>query len=184
MHVNAITIDGGGKFMDKNENTINSGLTIRNFTSEDVDYVIKGHHMMYETEYGLTTDVWKSYVEDAVYDFIDHFDKEKECMLILHHDRAAMGSAAIRHADDNNAQFRFFLIEPELRGMGAGHLLFDSAMDFCREKGYKHVFLWTFSTLFAARHLYETKGFRITETHENNEWGTEKLVEERWDMNL
>lgn len=62
-------------------------------------------------------------------------------------------------------------------------MLFDKAIDFCREKGYKHVFLWTFSTLMAARHLYKTKGF-ITETHENNEWGTEVLEEEQWDMDL
>lgn len=170
--------------MDNNENTFKNGLTVRNFTSEDVDYVITGHHKMYEAEYGLNTDVWRSYVADAVHDFINQFDKEKDCMLILDHDGVPSGSAAIKHIDNDTAQFRFFLIEPELRGLGAGHILFDTTIDFCREKGYKHVFLWTFSTLFSARHLYETKGFRITETHENKDWGTEVLTEERWDMDI
>lgn len=169
--------------MDKKEHTMNNGLTIRNFTSDDVDYVITGHHEMYEAEYGLNTNVWKSYVADAVHDFVNKFDDEKDCMVILDYNRTPSGSAAIKHIDNNTAQFRFFLIEPELRGLGAGHMLFDKTIDFCREKGYKHVFLWTFSTLIAARHLYKTKGFNITETHENNEWGTE-VLEERWDMDL
>jgi GNAT superfamily N-acetyltransferase len=169
--------------MDKKENTMNNGLSIRNFISEDVDYVITGHHKMYETEYGLDTNVWKSYVADAVHDFIIQFDKEKECMFILDYNGNPSGSAAIKHIDDETAQFRFFLIEPGLRGLGAGHMLFDKTIDFCREKGYKHVFLWTFSTLMAARHLYKTKGFSIKETHENKEWGTE-VLEERWDMDL
>ena len=57
------------------------------------------------------------------------------------------------------------------------------AIEFCKGKGYKHVFLWTFSTLQVARHLYKSKGFMLTETHENNEWGT-PIIEERWDMEL
>jgi hypothetical protein len=51
------------------------------------------------------------------------------------------------------------------------------------EKGYRRVFLWTFSTLAAARHLYASKGFRITETHENSGWG-ETILEERWDLDF
>jgi len=51
-----------------------------------------------------------------------------------------------------------------MRGQGAGHKLLDMAVDFCKEKRYERVFLWTFSTLLAARHLYESKGFHITET--------------------
>ena len=45
------------------------------------------------------------------------------------------------------------------------------------------MFLWTFSTLMAARHLYERKGFLITDMHENTDWG-EKILEERWDLKL
>jgi N-acetylglutamate synthase-like GNAT family acetyltransferase len=177
-------IFNGSNCMDKKENTLNNGLSIRNFTLDDVDYVITGHHTMYETEYGLNTSVWKSYVADAVNDFVNKFDDKKDCMVILDLNGTPSGSAAIKHIDDDTAQFRFFLIEPGLRGLGAGHMLFDKTIDFCREKGYKHVFLWTFSTLMSARHLYKTKGFSITETHENNEWGTEVLEEERWDMDL
>lgn len=57
------------------------------------------------------------------------------------------------------------------------------ALDFCRNKNYQCVFLWTFSTLYAARHLYAKKGFTLTETQENNEWGA-PILEERWDILL
>ena len=169
--------------MDKNENMQNNGITIRNFTSEDVDFVISGHLKLYEMEYGLNTEVWKSYVKEGVYDFLNQFNKDKDCMYILDCNGVPSGSAAIKHIDEETAQFRFFFLEPELRGLGAGHKLFDMAIDFCIEKEYKNVFLWTFSTLYAARHLYKSKGFKVAETHENSEWGT-AIQEERWDLEL
>ncbi len=31
--------------------------------------------------------------------------------------------------------------------------------------------------------MYKNAGFKITETNENNDWGT-PVLEERWDLNL
>ena len=67
--------------------------------------------------------------------------------------------------------------------MGAGQRLFDQALAFCREKGYRRVFLWTVSAQKAARQLYAARGFTITETGENSEWGV-PVLEERWDLAL
>ena len=58
----------------------------------------------------------------------------------------------------------------------------DTAMLFCREQEYRHVFLWTIQILDAARHLYEKYGFIQTETKPNTEWTGETLLEERWDL--
>ncbi len=38
----------------------------------------------------------------------------------------------------------------------------EKALDFCRTRGYEHVYLWTFNGLNAARRLYERCGFRMT----------------------
>lgn len=57
------------------------------------------------------------------------------------------------------------------------------ALDFSREKGYRHIFLYTVSILETARHLYASYGFTLTETKENKEWGQD-LVEERWDLHF
>ena len=67
--------------------------------------------------------------------------------------------------------------------LGAGNKLLETALIFCKEKQYKHVFLWTFSNLEAARHLYAKKGFQRKETRENTEWGV-PVLEERWELNL
>ena len=104
-------------------------------------------------------------------------------MYILENNGVPSGCVAIAHVDEATAQLRFFFLEPEMRGRGAGHTLLDMAIEFCKEKRYGQVFLWTFSTLMAARHLYARKGFRITETRENNDWG-EPILEECWNLDL
>jgi len=81
------------------------------------------------------------------------------------------------------AQFRFLFLDSKIRGLGLGRKLLDMSIDFCKENEYKRVFLWTFSTLQAARYLYKNKGFTITETKENNEWGT-PILEELWEIDL
>ena len=81
------------------------------------------------------------------------------------------------------AQLRYFLLEPQARGKGLGHKLMDMALDFCRQKGYGHIFLQTCSDLLAARHLYKSYGFVLTDAHANLQWG-EDILEERWEMDL
>jgi GNAT superfamily N-acetyltransferase len=93
------------------------------------------------------------------------------------------GFIAIIRIDEQSAQLRWFLIEPEFRGMGLGRRLMSIAMEYCREKRFKKVFLWTFQGLDAACHLYETYGFRMTEQARNDVW-KKGIVEERWEVNL
>lgn len=47
------------------------------------------------------------------------------------------GSGAIVHTKEKAAQFRYFFLEPEMRGRGLGHKLMDRALDFCREKEHQ-----------------------------------------------
>jgi DNA-binding MarR family transcriptional regulator/ribosomal protein S18 acetylase RimI-like enzyme len=161
--------------------TINP-ITLRNFIEDDIDYVISRHRILYEEEYGLSS-VFGDYVEKGVHHFAEHYDREKECMIIPEMNGSPVGSIAIAKADDETAHLRYFLLEPETRGRGLGHKLVDMALDFCRKKGYTHVFLETISCLETARHIYFSKGFRITESHKNSTWGKD-ILEERWNLNL
>lgn len=158
-------------------------LTIRPFKKTDIEYVIDRQLSLYETERKFTSEVWKKYLTQGVLGLVDRFDPEKDCMFILECNGNPAGCVAITHAQENNAQFRYFFLEPELRGVGAGKRLLDTALNFCKEKGYKHVFLWTVSAQEAARSLYKKAGFEITETSENSDWGA-PVVEERWDMDI
>ncbi|MGZ7109431.1 MAG: GNAT family N-acetyltransferase [Methanobacterium sp.] len=162
---------------------ISKGIVIRPFTLDDVDFVISGQLKLYEAEYGFTSKIWKAYLTEGVHELVNQFDGEKDCIYILEHDGVPSGCAAIVHEDDNTAKFRFFFMDLKLRGLGAGRKLLEMSIDFCRERKYNHVHLWTFSTLNAARYLYKSKGFKITETRENNEWGT-PVLEELWELDL
>ena len=104
-------------------------------------------------------------------------------MYLLEKNGVSSGCVAITHVDEVTAQLRFFFLDPGVRGLSAGRKLLDRAIDFRMEKKYDHVFLWTFSTLMATRHLYTDKGFQITETHVNNDW-SKSILEERWNLDL
>lgn len=157
-------------------------ITIRNFSTDDIVYVISRHRTLYQDEYGLSS-IFGDYVDKGVHHFVKNFDASKECMLIPEIDDHPMGSIAIAKVDNKTAQLRYFLLEPGERGKGLGNKLVDMALGFCRDKGYTHVFLETISALKTARHIYKSKGFRITHTHENPEWGKD-VCEERWDLDL
>ncbi len=157
-------------------------VTIRTYRKEDISYVIRRHRELYEDEYSFG-DEFGDYVEKYVTEFDKQCDTEKENIWIAETEGKPVGMIAIVKVDDTTAQLRWFLIEPHMRGIGLGYRLMKTAVDFCREKGYNHVFLWTVSILEAARTLYKGFGFRMTESKANDTWGG-CLVEERWDMNM
>lgn len=77
------------------------------------------------------------------------------------------------HAEGEGAHLRWFIVSDALHGRGIGHRLIHTALDFCRQRGYQRVYLWTFEGLHAARHLYEQSGFQLVEQHRGTQWGTE-----------
>lgn len=157
-------------------------VTIRNFAAEDIHYVISRHCSLYEKEYGLTGS-FCDYVDAGVRQFAEHYDANWECMLIAETEKKPVGSIAIVKTTDTTAQLRYFLLEPAMRGRGLGNRLVNTTITFCREKGYKHIFLETISALTTARHIYKSHGFTLTSSHENFSWG-EAVMEERWDLKL
>jgi N-acetylglutamate synthase-like GNAT family acetyltransferase len=164
-------------------NKADPNIEIRPFTSDDVDYMISRQVNYFKEEYGFGTDVWRSYIADGVHELVDRFDPEKDAIYILEANGNISGCIAVTHREEGTAQMRYLFVEPALRGSGAGNELIRSVISFCGERKYEHVFLWTFSELAPARHLYVKNGFQITDTHENNEWG-HPISEERWDLNL
>lgn len=90
-------------------------------------------------------------------------------MLALHRDEAV--------------QLRYFLIEPEYRGIGLGRRLLALFKDFIREKGYKKAYLWTTHELTTAARLYAAAGFELTEEKESTSFG-KPLRERRYDLEL
>jgi len=165
------------------ENARKINIEIRTFTDDDIDYIISRQIDLYRIEYGFTSEKWIAYITDGVHELVDQFDSDKDSIFILEANGSVSGCIAVTHKEDGVAHFRFFFVEPEFRGLGAGSRLINTAINFCREKKYKSIYLWTFSKLQAARHLYSKNGFRITFTQENTDWGV-PIMEERWDLEL
>ncbi|OEF98136.1 bifunctional helix-turn-helix transcriptional regulator/GNAT family N-acetyltransferase [Desulfuribacillus alkaliarsenatis] len=158
-------------------------ITIRFFKdSNDIDYIVDKHRDIYGKEYGLGSE-FISYVEKYIRQFQQTHNKEKEAVWIAETNSKVVGAIAAVMVDDSTVQLRWFLLEPEVRGRGLGQRLMNVAIEFCRDKGYEHAFLWTLDKLDTARHLYRKYGFTITETKENNTWA-KNFTEERWDIKL
>lgn len=87
------------------------------------------------------------------------------------------------HAADEGAHLRWFVMSDALRGKGVGNQLMGTAIGFCRGRGYRRVYLWTFEGLNAARHLYEKNAFRLVEQQKGTQWGRE-VNEQRFELQL
>ena len=95
------------------------------------------------------------------------------------------GSIAIdgRDARAGAAVLRWFIVSDAVRGRGCGKRLLATAVDFCRDRRYPRISLWTFAGLDAARCLYERAGLRLAEERRGSQWGTE-VTEQRFELLL
>lgn len=85
-----------------------------------------------------------------------------------------------RHA----ARIRFFVLDESLRGRGVGRSMLATAMQFCKDRGFRRVFLTTLPGLDAARRLYEACGFTQTSASPETFHGShsvEIVLEASWD---
>jgi DNA-binding MarR family transcriptional regulator/GNAT superfamily N-acetyltransferase len=155
-------------------------ITIRPWRPGDLGYIAHRHGVLYEKEYGLDQS-FEGYVLAGMVKFFEN--QTKGNIWVAESGGQIIGSIAIVDVDSQAAQLRWFLIEPEFRGIGLGRQLMDTAINYCRDRVFCRVFLWTFQGLDAARHLYSSRGFVPTEEVENNTWA-QRLVEERWDLTL
>lgn len=107
--------------------------------------------------------------------FCLHYDQARDGLWLALRDGEVHGSIAINgsHGREADAHLRWFIVSDACRGTGVGSRLLGAAMDFCRDRGYANVYLWTFDELHAARHLYEKAGFRLARSQRGSQWGRE-----------
>lgn len=148
----------------------------------DLGYLTYLHGVLYAKEYGWDY-TFEGYVAESLSRFALCFDARKDGMWIAELDGQIVGSVGIVRDSNSEAQLRWFLVHPSQRGHGLGRILLSKAIRFCRDQGFKSVFLWTVSDLKAAAHLYQLAGFRKTEEKTHQAWG-KTLTEERYDLAL
>ncbi|BDG47259.1 GNAT family N-acetyltransferase [Parageobacillus sp. KH3-4] len=154
---------------------------IRMFKLEDADYIINSHYKIYNREYQYDLS-FRDFIAESVNGFIKRSDS-KENIWILEIEGEPKGSISIKKVNDKVAQLGLFLVEPDLRGSGYGKQLLQTAIAFCKEKGYQAVILWTNSELKTARRIYEKNGFQLKETRIRN-LSNKELIEEKWELSI
>lgn len=150
----------------------------------DLGTIVQQHGLIYAAEYGLDA-TFEPYVAAPLAAFCiaaaDASTPSPGRLWIAESDGAFAGSIAICRADhEGEAQLRWFLVSPAMRGTGLGPRLLSAALDYCRAEGLRNVHLWTFDRLRAAMTLYERVGFVETERVSHRQWG-QNLTEVRMD---
>jgi GNAT superfamily N-acetyltransferase len=142
------------------------------------------HAAYYARQWGFGQ-IFEAQVATEMAAFLESFDERADALLIAFVDGRVAGFIAVdgTAADGEGAHLRWFIVADALQGQGVGQRLLAGALGFCRERGYRRVFLWTFGGLDAARHIYEKSGFRLAEQRRGARWGRE-VDEQRFELAL
>jgi GNAT superfamily N-acetyltransferase len=147
----------------------------------DIGYVTYLHGSLYSKEYGYSLQ-FESYVAKGLCEFYEKYHPERNRIWACEHNHRMIGFLLLMDRGEA-AQLRYFLIEPEYRGVGLGSKLMNLYMDFLYECGYQKSYLWTTHELSAAAFLYKRHGFKLTEEKESIAFG-KPLREQRYDLVL
>ncbi|MGD1970631.1 MAG: GNAT family N-acetyltransferase [Desulfobacterales bacterium] len=117
--------------------------------------------------------------------FVSEFDEKRDGLWVTTVDGRFAGAVAIdgQHALAEGARLRWFIVDPDFQEAGLGNRLISRAVQFCKDKDFPKIFLWTFEGLNAAKRLYERHGFHLCETHEVHQWG-QRIKEQKFELIL
>ena len=138
-------------------------------------------HMAYYAPFAGFGQRFESVVAGGLASFCDRLHHPNNQIWLAIQDQQIVGSVAIDGEDlgNNTAHLRWFIMDDRVRGQGVGGQLLTQALQFVDAKEFEETQLWTFNGLHAARHLYESNGFKLAEENLGSQWGTE-IMEQRF----
>jgi GNAT superfamily N-acetyltransferase len=148
----------------------------------DLGWVVMAHGEIYAAEFGWDTS-FEALVARIVADYAAAHDDATEAAWIAEHDDRRAGCVFCVRADERTAQLRILLVDPAVRGRGAGAALVDTCLAFARAAGYQRMQLWTNDPLVAAARIYLSRGFRLVEGNPHRSFGVE-LVGQVYELDL
>jgi GNAT superfamily N-acetyltransferase len=149
----------------------------------DAGWLIQRHGELYAQEAGFDA-TFEPLVARILADFLDSHDPACERGWIARARGRRLGSIfCVEGPAPGTAKLRLFLLEPEARGIGLGHRLLTTCMDFARGAGYRRMTLWTHESHLAACALYAKHGFSCVSSKPVHSFGVD-LVEQEWARDL
>jgi GNAT superfamily N-acetyltransferase len=159
-----------------------SDIKIQGYFPGVVGKITEIHAVYYHEHWGFDVS-FETQVGRELSIFISEFDADRDGLWVATADDKFAGAVAIdgKQVMREGARLRWFIVDPEFQGAGLGQQLISRAVQFCKEKGYPKIFLWTFEGLEPARRLYERHDFRLSETHEARQWG-QTIKEQKFEL--
>jgi GNAT superfamily N-acetyltransferase len=156
----------------------------RGYFPSSIGLVLELHARYYHAHWGFGV-LFEAQLARGLAEFFGRYDELRDGFWIAAVSGRVEGSITIdgAHGADTGAHLRWFIMSDALRGKGVGTRFIHTAVDFCRAKRYRRVFLRTFAGLDAARHLYEKIGFELVDEHPGIQSGTE-VIEQRFELSL
>lgn len=138
----------------------------------DLGWVVMAHGEFYDREFGWDTS-FEALIARIVADFAAGHDATREAAWIAVDGTRRVGCVFCVKADERTAQLRILLVDPAARGHGLGARLVDECVAFARRAGYERMKLWTNHPLAAARRIYLSRGFELTEQEDHHSFGAD-----------
>lgn len=159
-----------------------SGITLRTYQPGDPSKVCYFQYELYRRQYGFNG----FYEQEMLRGMAELYDDlEGSRMWIAELDGKLIGDIAVIKKGADRAQLRWLGVDMDVQGHGLGNKLLAETIAFCREKGYRHLFLGTLDLLKPARHLYAKFGFHRTKSEPYNEWDKNReMCREIWECEL
>jgi len=161
-----------------------SHIDIKGYVPGAIGRIAELHAVYYNQAWGFGK-FFEAKVAAELSKFIGRLDENRDAMWTACLEGRVEGGIAIDgiKAKTDAAHLRWYILSPQLKGQGLGNHLLAEALNFCRSKQYKKVYLWTFQGLNPARHLYEKFGFKLVEEHEGKQWG-KTVIEQKFVLEL
>jgi DNA-binding MarR family transcriptional regulator/GNAT superfamily N-acetyltransferase len=153
-------------------------FTLRPPRAGELGWVIQRHGALYEREYGFDH-TFEALVAKIVAGYAERADTTRERAWIADVAGDPAGCVFCMRKDDDTAQLRLLLVEPDARAMGIGARLVEQCVQFAEQAGYTSMTLWTQSVLEEAVRLYERAGFQLTEQETHRSFSRD-LVGQTW----
>ena len=162
---------------------LDAGISIsHDFEPGDLGRLIEIHGIQNFHDYGFSP-VHEAYCAQIACDFILNPNPGRSKAWLAKKDEVVVGSVFICELPDDVAQLRLLFADRSVRGSGLGRWLTEDSVRYCREAGFKKVFLWTVDGLERAIAIYRSLGFEQTGENTQLVWGRESR-ELRFDLIL